>query len=68
MEQDGEAVEGDGKNFCQAPLSSVAAFLFPDEVGVVRISASRTFAGTLVTRGDISAGDLHTFKFQFPRL
>ena len=68
MEHDGEAVEGDGKNFCQAPLSSVATFLFPDEVGVVRMSASRTLAGALVTRGDISDGDLQTFKFKFPRL
>lgn len=62
MEHDGEAVDGDGKNFCQAPLplsSAAAAFLFPDEVGVVmRVSASRSLAGGLFTRGDISDGDL----------
>ena len=66
MEQEGEAVDGDGKNFCQAPLGpsppSVAdavALLFPDEVGVViRTSESRSRAGGLLTRGDITDGEL----------
>ena len=63
MEHEGEAVDGDGKNFCQAPLSlsPSVALLFPEEVGVViRMSASRSLEGGLQTRGDISDGDLHS--------
>ena len=63
MEHEGEAVDGDGKNFCQAPLSlpPSAGLLFPVEVGVViRMSESRSRAGGLLTRGDISDGDLQS--------
>jgi hypothetical protein len=52
MEQDGDALDGEGTNFCHACLAAAAV----EDVGVVMISErdERPLPGRLLTLGDIN--------------